>query len=714
MRGRPNPQRSLPAIADLEERIPQDHPRRRIKEVADTVLKRLSPEFNRIDAPVGRASVSQERLLKASLLITLYSVWNTGKGVIFEIAVRACRSHFDNIHPVRQLLRVSAMLGITWLLAVSMPGGVVSASGQLEPAALLCPPLSRPPALQLYRDPTRDLVHAAVRTPAQFNPNADCPSPLPATVPPEYRPPYPIWRDVTGTVLQADGTRDPNYSDPFPFRVWILPSGTIRHSTTPELATNRSLAYQLNLTWGTTPGANDAAVMALLNAKGVNVLLGIDVDWRSGFDVRLPLCGNKEEVLIGLSIDSVDPWYWNCQNESGQLVRLRLDAQFINDRGSLPSEIGQLQQLEQLKFTNSRGASLPPEIGRLARLEHLLLDHNQLTILPPELGRLQRLYRLDLSNNQLATLPPEIGQLASLERLYLSHNQLTQLPPEIRRLQRLRRLDLSYNQLTDLPPEIGQLYSLKGLRLHWNQLTNLPPEIGQLRQLERLSLYSNRLNALPPEFGQLTFPPLSWVWTPEDTPFNFYYDPAFLYLSHNQLGSLPTEFSRLRLSGLDLSHNQLTKFPSEVVQNGLVFLDLSHNQLTTLPPEIGLLGTMEKLDLSHNHLRALPPEIGQLAFWQTTDSKLGISESYLDLSHNRLTTLPLEFSRITFMERPHSNHIDLRHNQFEVPPPVIGKLAWVSVDLRHNPLTCWLRAPEEHGLNIHDSMPKNVDDVCPD
>ncbi len=714
MRGRPNPQRSLQAIADLEERIPQNHPLRRIKEVADAVLKRLSPESNRMDAPVGRTSVPQERLLKASLLITLCSVWNTGKGVIFEIAVRACRSHFDNIHPVRQLLRVSAMLGITWLLAVSMPGGVVSASGQLEPAAFLCAPLSRPPAIQLYRNPTRDLVHAAVRTPVQFNPNADCPSPLPTTVPPEYRPPYPIWRDVTGTVLQADGTRDPNYLDPFPFRVWILPSGTIRHSATPELAKKHSLAYQLNLTWGTTPGANDAAILALLAAKGVHVLSDSDSDWGAGFDVRLPLCPNEANASTGSLGDPMSPWYWNCQSESGQLVRLTLDAQFIKARERLPSEIGQLRALERLKFTNSPRATLPPEIGHLARLQHLLVNHSQLTTLPPEIGRLQRLFRLDLSHNQLTTLPPEVGHLASLERLYLSHNQLTNLPPEIRRLQRLRRLDLGYNHLTTLPPEIGQLYSLQGLRLHANQLTSLPPEIGQLRQLERLALASNRLNALPPEIGQLTFPPLSWVWTPEDTNFNFYYDPAFLYLNHNQLGSLPTEFSRLRMSGLDLSHNQLTKFPSEVVKNGLVFLDLSHNQLTTLPPEIGLLGTMEMLDLSHNHLRALPPEIGQLAFWQTTDSKLGIIENLLDLSHNRLTTLPLEFSRITFMERPHSNHLDLSHNRFEVPPPVIGKLTWVSVDLRHNPLTCWLRVPKEHSLSIHDSMPKNVDDVCPD
>ncbi len=42
--------------------------------MADAALDRLSPEFDRIYARVGRASVPPERLLKASLLIALHSV----------------------------------------------------------------------------------------------------------------------------------------------------------------------------------------------------------------------------------------------------------------------------------------------------------------------------------------------------------------------------------------------------------------------------------------------------------------------------------------------------------------------------------------------------------------------------------------------------------------------------------------------------------------
>ena len=62
------------AFVDLEERVPTDHPLRTIKVVADEALERLSAEFDGMYSKVGRASVPPERLLKASLLICLYSV----------------------------------------------------------------------------------------------------------------------------------------------------------------------------------------------------------------------------------------------------------------------------------------------------------------------------------------------------------------------------------------------------------------------------------------------------------------------------------------------------------------------------------------------------------------------------------------------------------------------------------------------------------------
>ena len=62
------------AFIDLERRVPDDHPLRLIKAVTDKALVALSPDLDRMYAEVGRPSIPPERLLKSSLLISLYSV----------------------------------------------------------------------------------------------------------------------------------------------------------------------------------------------------------------------------------------------------------------------------------------------------------------------------------------------------------------------------------------------------------------------------------------------------------------------------------------------------------------------------------------------------------------------------------------------------------------------------------------------------------------
>jgi transposase len=74
MRGQRNPQATMLAFIDLESRVPPDHPLRTIKTLADQALSKLSPAFDRMYAQGGRPSIPPERLLKASLLIALYSV----------------------------------------------------------------------------------------------------------------------------------------------------------------------------------------------------------------------------------------------------------------------------------------------------------------------------------------------------------------------------------------------------------------------------------------------------------------------------------------------------------------------------------------------------------------------------------------------------------------------------------------------------------------
>jgi transposase len=74
MRGRREPQAMMLAFVDLEERVPRNHPLRVVKQFADGALAELSTVFDAMYAAGGRPSIPPERLLKASLLIALYSV----------------------------------------------------------------------------------------------------------------------------------------------------------------------------------------------------------------------------------------------------------------------------------------------------------------------------------------------------------------------------------------------------------------------------------------------------------------------------------------------------------------------------------------------------------------------------------------------------------------------------------------------------------------
>jgi transposase len=74
MRGDVKKQSSMLSLRTPAERIPSDHPLRRVKDLADGALAALSPTFEAMYSKVGRPSIPPERLLKGSLLMALYSV----------------------------------------------------------------------------------------------------------------------------------------------------------------------------------------------------------------------------------------------------------------------------------------------------------------------------------------------------------------------------------------------------------------------------------------------------------------------------------------------------------------------------------------------------------------------------------------------------------------------------------------------------------------
>ena len=328
--------------------------------------------------------------------------------------------------------------------------------------------------------------------------------------------------------------------------------------------------------------------------------------------------------------------------EIGNLLNIEEILLRGNQLTNLPDEISKLANLSVLDLTDNRFITLPLVICRLINLRQLYLRYNKLTTLPAEIGRLTKLEKLQLGGNKLNNLPSEIGLLENLQELYISFNNLSDIPEDIGKLRNLEKLYLSNNQLNNLPLQNSQLRSLKELYIHNNQLKTIPPEIAQLSTLKELYLSDNQLTALPRDIGKLT-------------------ELNELHLRNNLLSTVPVEIGQLvKLNTLDLSHNSLTSLPQEIC--GLVHLtdlDLSHNQLSELPAEIGRLKNLKILDLRDNPL-PIPPEIlGQ------PDKPHIIINFYLGLYEAPVEKQPLNEAKMLIVGQPEVGKTSLVHRLVE-------------------------------------------------
>ena len=74
MRGADITQAALFSYRTLEQRIPKNHPLRKFRVVVDAILASMDAELDALYAPTGRDSIPPERLLRASLIQTLFSI----------------------------------------------------------------------------------------------------------------------------------------------------------------------------------------------------------------------------------------------------------------------------------------------------------------------------------------------------------------------------------------------------------------------------------------------------------------------------------------------------------------------------------------------------------------------------------------------------------------------------------------------------------------
>ena len=67
-------QSAMFSFRTLDQRIPASHPLRKLRVLVDGILASLHGELEKLYAKTGRPSIPPERLLRASLIQTLYSI----------------------------------------------------------------------------------------------------------------------------------------------------------------------------------------------------------------------------------------------------------------------------------------------------------------------------------------------------------------------------------------------------------------------------------------------------------------------------------------------------------------------------------------------------------------------------------------------------------------------------------------------------------------
>jgi transposase len=74
MRGGDGVQSGMFSYVTMEQRIAPDHPARQIRVLVDGALQRMDGELSKLYSATGRPSIAPERLLRAQLLMVLYSI----------------------------------------------------------------------------------------------------------------------------------------------------------------------------------------------------------------------------------------------------------------------------------------------------------------------------------------------------------------------------------------------------------------------------------------------------------------------------------------------------------------------------------------------------------------------------------------------------------------------------------------------------------------
>ena len=318
---------------------------------------------------------------------------------------------------------------------------------------------------------------------------------------------------------------------------------------------------------------------------------------------------------------------------------------------AVPSEIKDLQNLQDLNISNNQITALPDFVGLFAKLKFLDMAFNRITELPLSIASLIRLEMLMMDHNQLSEIPDSCSGCTALRHLSASYNQILDISDGLSSLESLTLIDLQHNELVSLPVNLSTLVNLQECFLNNNKIMELPGStIECMTNMVKLHLHENRLQYLPWELGEMQIlKDFTYEANELDTPtpeilsvgakdlmnymkkVNKSKKTKILKLTRMRLSLYPTELKTVTMiTDLNLSNNKLLEIDSVVARmRDLTALDFSHNTLITLPASLGKCHKIISLDMSMNRISHLP------------DSLEGLKDMrVLKMNDNRMVRMP--------------------------------------------------------------------------